>query len=356
MTRFPTAGTMILKPRDIFGHLVYPIRATTAHVAILTFFLLVELALFAGVLGLFLLLLVAPAISRYLMLVLETRSHGHDVDPPTIELFGWFSAAWSVFPLLLAVAVAMLSAFLVSRAGWGAGAAVGAIAVVSLPASLGVLAISHSPAQSIDPRRLLALIGRCGAGYAVLPGSVVAAGLLFVVLRMLGVPEFLLRLFAWYFLFGFFSLIGAVLRAYRLADDLSIPDPIEPDAAEPGGTLIRNRNSVLTHAYGFVSRGNRRGGLKHVLDWLMTDPLPETAWPWFFEQMTTWEDADAALEFAQHYLGRLLQSGEQLAAVKLLLRCRGINPRFRPLPEDTEAAVVAALQCDNDDLARFLRS
>jgi len=57
---------------------------------------------------------------------------------------------------------------------------------------------------------------------------------------------------------------------------------------------------------------------------------------------------------AQQYLGRLLEAGEQVGAVKLMLRCRLIDETFRPLRADLPEAIAAAEACRNAELAAVL--
>lgn len=134
------------------------------------------------------------------------------------------------------------------------------------------------------------------------------------------------------------------------------PVPGEPAAANAidADVLLKQRTTVLNHAYGFVSRGNRSGGLQHIYYCLQDDPDPAAAWPWFFEQMMRWESNDAALQFAQRYLRELLHAGLKIQAVKLLLRARLVSERFRPLPDDTDRAIDAAKATGNDELAKAL--
>lgn len=119
--------------------------------------------------------------------------------------------------------------------------------------------------------------------------------------------------------------------------------------------LENQRKIIINHAYGLVSRGNRAAGLQHIYGALQDDPAAATAWPWFLEQMFAWENTDAALVFAQQYLNQLLHYEKNVAAVKLMLRCRLIDESFRPLAEDKTLAVEAARQCHNDELMSFLR-
>lgn len=131
-------------------------------------------------------------------------------------------------------------------------------------------------------------------------------------------------------------------------------DPVEPDDEKVSHDNSKERTSVLNHAYGFISRGNRAGGLKHVHEWLEQDPEPNTAWPWFLGQMLRWENPEPALVFAQQYLGRLLRDEDYVLAVKLMMRCRLINAAFKPLPDDRALALEAAERCNNEELKKIL--
>ena len=71
--------------------------------------------------------------------------------------------------------------------------------------------------------------------------------------------------------------------------------------------------------------------------------------------MLTWDNTLPALFFAQHNVRDHLQHGEQVPAVKLIMRCRLIDSQFRPFPEDLEAAILAAEASDNPALAADLR-
>ena len=134
-------------------------------------------------------------------------------------------------------------------------------------------------------------------------------------------------------------------------------DPVPDEASKSDNSRApeADRTRVLNHAYGFISRDNRSGGLEHIFAAIEDDPDPAAAWVWFLERMLSWEDQTAALFFAQHYLHDLLQHGEPVRAAKLMMRCRLIDEQFRPLPEDIDAAIEAATAVSNDELVAVLQ-
>ena len=324
-------------------------------IALLTFFVLLELAAFGRILGLFLAIIVVPALLRYLMLLLQARARGVDPETPGIELFLLFDNAWALFPSVHIVALVYVSYLAGSLFGTVGLFLAGGLLVAVIPASLAVLAVSHSPIESMKPKAVFGVINRCGPGYWIAPAFMLVAIMLTAWLSTEAVPDLLLELFAFYLLFVCFGLIGGLVRPLQLEKEIDLPEPLEPGAAELSKRLEKDRTAVLNHAYGFISRDNRTGGMQHIHAWLEQDPEPEAAWAWFMDQMLRWEISEAALPFAQQYLGRLLHNGQQVAAVKLMLRCRLANQNFKPSPEDRELALEAARDSHNDELISFLR-
>ena len=343
-----------MKATDLVKELGYPVRDSAVLMAMLLFFGLLEFAAFGDILGVFLGLLVAPALFRYLTLLLEARALGRAAEPPGIELFQWFGNGWSLFPVVPGIALVGLHVYLHGRYGPASVLAVDAVFAVVLPASLAVLAITHSPLESLRPGAIIGIIARCGAAYWIAPGYLAAVAVAGVWLAATSVSRFVLHLAIFYAVFAFHALLGGILRPHHLYEEIGIPAPVERDDVEQAADLERQRTQVLNHAYGFASRDNRGGGLAHVYDWLERDPDPARAWRWFFEQMLKWENKDPAMVFAQQYLSELLHSELQIEAVKLMMRCRLVNPAFAPFPADRDLARQAALNCHNEELANSL--
>lgn len=341
-----------MTPREFLDELAYPVRSGSALIAISTFVLLLWLVRAAGMLGIWLAVAVVPAFLRYLTMIAEARAQDRDAAPPGIEYFTLVGNLWTLFPVIPVFIVASLAG--ASRDAFGDAAAMAIALAFALvfPALIAVLIITHSPLQSVDPRALYRFVRRCGTSYWYAP----AAAVLFVTVPSLlaSLPHFALNFVEIYLLVVLFAVTGAVTRGSDLFREVELPDDVEADDEKLMAGLARRRTGVLNHAYGFLSRGNRDGGLEHIYQWLVRDPDPDEAWPWFLQQMLRWEDSYPGLLLAQQYLGRLLDNGDRVGAVKLMLRCRLVEGSFRPLSADLPKAVEAAKACDNPDLAEAL--
>jgi len=342
-----------MKPANIVKAILYPVTQSSVMIPVLVLWLLMSLARWGGVLGLFLMFLVIPAVFRFQMLLLEARAYGREPATPDVDFFQWFGNAWTLFPVPL-----------VLIAGWGITAAWSnfgnAAAILALfaagallPASFAVLAITHSPAQSLNPIAIGRLLRECADTFWIASVYMVIAG--WLMLQAESLPTMLANLVTMLLISSIFSVIGSLIEPYGLMEDISIPESLEPDEEAIAGDLEKARIEVLTHAYGFVSRGNREGGFKHITDWIAKDPDAVAAWAWFFNRMMDWNENEHALYFAQHYIHDMLQHGEKIPALKVIMRCRLANEQFRPLSEDIPAAIAAAESSGNIELAAVLK-
>ena len=191
--------------------------------------------------------------------------------------------------------------------------------------------------------------------YLIAPAFVVLATWLLVRINVEFNIDMLTELLSFYFIFAAFAVFGGLVRSLQLERELEIPMPAGIDAEREAERVLVDRVAVLNHAYGIISRGNRENGLQHILQSLAEDPYEEAGWAWFFDKMLQWENPEGALAFGQLYVHELLRYGENVKAVKIMMRCQLVNPAFRPLPEDVELAAHAAEECHNEELANFLR-
>jgi hypothetical protein len=333
--------------------LLYPLTVMAIVFAMIFFWLLFGLAQRAGLLGLFLLVMATPAYIRYLLYLLEARANGKAAPVPDIAMFVTADNFWTLTPLIL-IAVAIWAGILLAKMGSLFGVTLlGIVFLLVVPASLAVLAITHSPAESLNPVAMLRMIRACGAAYFVVPIVLIVMSWSFIAMYAVGVPLFLIDLGTSYQIVLLFSMTGAVLHTKDVAMQVTIEDPLEPTTDDIARDLDNERRKVANHAYGFVSRGNREGGFAHVRQWLEKEADLAEAYRWFFHEMLTWENKDPALFFAQEYLGGLLESEMENEALKLISRCLHENPRWRPLPENRDEVHELAARHGRQDLFRM---
>lgn len=335
---------------DIARELLFPLTNMAIVTAMIFFWLLFGLGQKAGLFGIALLFLATPAYLRYLLYLLETRAKGQAAPVPEIAMFNPADNFWSLTPLIL-IAVGIWSGILFgTKISLFGVMLIGLATMTIIPASLAVLAVTHSPQESLNPAAIVHMIRACGPAYAAVPFAQFLMTMSFVAMFRADVPLLLIELGMSYQIFLMFTMTGAVLRANDVAIQVDIEDPLPPTEKALSADLLKERQRVANHAYGFISRGNRTGGFAHIRQWLEQETHRDEAYQWFFQQMLTWENAVPALFFAQEFLNLLLKWNMDREALKLIARCLHEDPRWRPGQEDRDAVQELLQRHGREDL------
>jgi len=351
MTRYPEPKSV--KPTEIIRAIVYPVVTPAVLIPLVIFWLFIAFALWGGIFGVLLLLLVTPAVFRSQAVLLEARARDAEPETPDIGFFSWFGNAWSLFPAPVVIGAVLLVDLVRRQQGEAAAAVLAVVACIVLPVFVTVLAVTRSPLQGLNPVALTRLARRCWGRLWI------ASMYLLTALAGLGnageLPVWLAVGMLLVVGYAFFSLVGSLVAPFGLVDDVYIPEPVEKSAAEISAGTLRERRKTLDHAYAFASRGNGEGGLRHIMAHVDREPDRIAAWGWFLDRMFCWENTGHALFFARHCLHDCLAQGDRVRAVKVLLRCRMEEERFLPLPDDIPAAIEAAEATGNHELAAVLK-
>jgi hypothetical protein len=336
--------------------LAWPFTELIVLLAIIAFALLATLSKAAGLLGLWLGVILLPALVRYLLMLLESRAYGRVTPVANVELFSLVENFWSLTPLVV-LALLIWGGIALDRyvSALVAGVFIAATFAV-VPAYLAVLAVTKSPLQALNPGAIARLIAACGWHYLQAPVAVALAYLIASTLAAVGAPDLLVLMARFYCLFLLFTFTGGLLNATGVEFSLSVENAGRADLPPPIDDRTRSRSRVLNHAYGFFSRDNRAGAMAHIRAAIQDDVDLDGAYRWYFDEMLKWESKDAALMLAQSYLTRLLDEQRDVEAVKLISRCLLENPLFKPLSSDLDAALAAAARLDRNDLARALET
>jgi len=342
-----------MQPASLLRAAAMPLTELSVAFALLMFWLIMCIGTSGSLFGVFVLLLALPPIFRYNMIVLEASAKGEVPGAFDAEFFSWHGNFWTLFPLPLMLAFIL--------AGYYAGGAFGNAGIIGvlllaaalLPASLAVLAVTHSPLQSLSPIAIARLLGRARNSFWIASVYLLLLGWGVVQAEQLNnIAGNFIQLFA---LFSFSAVTGALIEPLGLLDDVHIPEPVGETEAAIAAKLEASRVAVLGQAYGFMSRENRDGGIRHIIEWIEQEADVAGAWAWFFEHMMGWEQKQHALFFAQHCVRDMLRHGETIPALKVILRCRLVNEQFRPFAEDLPAVIDAAESSGNIELAAVLR-
>jgi hypothetical protein len=347
-----------MNAKRFFRELAWPVTDMVALLAIIIFALLAMLVQAAGQLvpwlDVLLGVLLLPALFRYLLMLLEARAYGRSTPVATIELFSFVDNFWSLAPLMIFALLIWGGILLDENVSTLAARAFAAATLAVVPASLAVLAITRSPVQAVTPRAIAQMIAACEWHYLLVPAAIVPVYLVTSLLTSVGAPDLLILASRFYCLFLLFTFTGGLLHAKGVRFALSFDGDEGTDLPPEIDDLTRSRQRMLNHAYGFFSRGNRAGAMAHVQSAIQGESDIDDAYHWYFNEMLKWQPKDGALLLAQANLTRLLHEQRDVEAVKLISRCLLENPRFRPSPDDLDAALGAAARLDRDDLAKEL--
>jgi hypothetical protein len=234
----------------ILRYLAIPLR-TAPLLLIGTFSVLLVLAFKARITGIPLALIVLSWFSKYAFVVMDHLADGV-AEPPvlSIEMVNPLSEQRPLILLLMGIGlyygIEAASAWIGERGALVLLFAVGAI----LPAVVAVQGATGTVVQSVNPRRVLSLIGRLRGDYVLILGFIALVYFFsrFVLESAFGdhlplVLRIALLMYAW---LAMFSLIGGVLWERRL--DIGLEDVHTPEHWDPGDAIGRSIASTRNGA------------------------------------------------------------------------------------------------------------
>ena len=342
-----------MKARDLAKALLIPIREPTVLMVLVLFTVILTIGMSGGPFGFLVLIFSLPPIFRYMVLIVEDCARGESPGALDAEFFNWVGGAYAFFPLPLTIAFGVAGFYAHGAFGMAGVYMTLAVGILVFPVSLALLAITHSPLQSVNPLAVWRLLAKSHRTFWIAP--LYLALLVWFSMQSTALPLLATNFIQLFLLYSFSAVTGTLIAPDRLIDDVDIPEPIAPLRDKTAHDVEQNRVVTLSHAYGFISRDNRDGGFKHIFSEIERDPDPLRAWQWYFEQMLTWDEQQHALFFAQHCVRDMLANEEHIPALKMIMRCRLLNERFTPFREDVPAAILAAERCGNIELAAVLK-
>jgi hypothetical protein len=230
-----------------------------------------------------------------------------------------FIAAVVLAGLALRILAAVDQAAVASLLAW--------LVALSLPAVTALLAVTRNPLRALNPRGIASAAVRLGADYILL---LLATGGAMAALRIAYERRGFIELFIGvYAVLLVAYLTGSVVYDRRIALGVHAPRSPEAKLEAQNNRLIKERSSVLDHAYGFAASGNVKGALEHIDRYARTESEPLNARVWMFYQMVHWENGGPALDFGNTLASELGAGERHDEAAKVLLACRYLEERVK---------------------------
>lgn len=320
-----------MRAKTALGFVAVPLR-TAPLLVIVTFSVLLFLALKASLLGIPLGLLLLTGFFNYTFVLLDSVISG-DAEPPvlSIEMMNPVSAPRSLVLLALVLVLFFTSRAAVHWFGPALGIVAGIACAAVLPALLAVQAVTGSTAQAFNLVTAARLMGRLGGDYATIVVFIVAATLTGMFATSLPALPTLLKLaIAMYLWLASFCLIGGIVR--ERGDDLGLADAWMPepfDADEDAGQ-DRLRTQFVDRIYAEWRGGAHANAWQSVMEQVSNGTNPLTELEWLYERIARWPDPRLANRLAREILPRLMaarRNGEAVDMARARLRA---DPEFRP--------------------------
>lgn len=328
----PTAGFLRDVVRPFSG-------APLAFVAVVT--PLLWIAENAGMLGLFLLLILSSWIWVYAYLLVEALAHGLPVPVLSIEMANPWHQPRPFLHLLALAAVAAGTNSLAHAAGPLAATAVALLAFTAFPASLALLAVDGELVMAFWPPALLRVARGLGGRYLwVVALSIAYPAGLWALGRWL--PSILCQALGQFALFSLASALGGAMHARRheLGLDAWCSDERETERA----TLIADasRDRTADEIYGLLRAKRPADAWSAAERWTAGEPERAPALRWLRDRGLVWEERAWTARLDTVLVSALIaggRRGEALAEVEAAWRRDG---RCGPWPADQVAALVRA--------------
>jgi hypothetical protein len=321
----------------ILRYLAIPLRMAPL-LLIGTFSVLLVVATKAGLFGIPLGLILLSWFTKYAFVLMDHLVDGV-VEPPvlSIEMVNPLSEQRPLVMLLLTLglfyACNAASAWVGKQGALVLMIAVGAI----LPAVVAVQGATRMVVQSLNPRRVLGLIGRLRGDYVLILGFIGLVWLFFRVVFESGfgaelplILRIALLMYAW---LAVFSLIGGVLFERRLdigLDDVNTPESLHAGDDSEEAPDERARDKEVDRIYAEWRGGAHANAWKTVLTLVSQSKDEMTELRWLYQRAAQWPDGRLADRLARELLPRLLAkrlTGEALDLVRERLKK---DARFRP--------------------------
>ena len=308
------------------------VKEPTILVTSAVYGLLALIVSLAGILGIWLGLLLSISIWRYSYSILRAHAQGHKrIPPPDLDSMNPVGE-WGVFWHLILFPGLFFAGLLYPPTGL----IFSVLVAVAFPASAALMGITSNISQSVRPSAMIEVARVFGSDYfALVLGYIWVLVVGYMILWLLSnlgglMPLLFSFIVEIWLLLASFALIGSSLRKHRL--QFEIPGEIVPEEEKVLTRQHEDWHRDLDIAYASFRSELKSSGYKTLHDLVERNHDSLEVNHWLFENMLEWQDKKYALEVAAKLMPRLLSRNDGAGALELYNRCRRRDPEFR-LPE-----------------------
>jgi hypothetical protein len=315
------------------------------------------LAMHGGLIGIPLALMLLLWLFNYAYVLLEQVANGAR-EPPVlaVEMLNPLNEQRPLLQLAIVLLVYSALWLLAHDLSGALAIALGVLAFIALPASIGALGVGTSFLQAINPMALWHIVQSLRMAYVGIVVLVLTygVGLSLLASRAL-LPSWLLIVLAQFAWLSVFALIGGALYEQRHVLGHDAIDTPERCAAREQRLQDRQRARFMDTIYGEARGGNLVGAWQTIERELAVQNYAFEFYDWLLERLGGLDNRRLAARLAQDYITRAL-ARDNARVTRVVQRCLAADPQFRPRSgaETLRVAELSRVAGDRDSARALL--
>ena len=310
----------------------------------------------AGVIGIPALLIGCSWIWTYSFLLVRTAAHGQPLPVLAVENANPWHEPRPLLQLVLLAASASLAWWLAGHVGRWAAAGVAAAMVLSLPASVALLAVEGEAMRAVSPIAIVRVAAGLGPRYLAVLGLGAVYGATVVALAKV-LPRFVLAAVAQMLLYSLATALGVTLYARRHELGLDAWHTPERDAERDAQRSDRERAAFATELYGLIRARHPEVAWARAREWLAATGRDPAAIRWLRDRALEWGEPRFADRLGEELVARLIALGRRGEALAEVEACWRRGGKFAPIDyRDRDVLEGVARELGRDVAAARLRA
>jgi hypothetical protein len=298
----------------------------------------------AGIIGIPLAMLLVSWFFKYCYALLDAVVAGHHELPVlSVEMVNPVDEQRPLIQAVMMVLEGLACWWVYRSIGPIASVALGALLLSTLPATVGLLAISDSWVHALSPLAIVRIMKGLGRKYLGALAVILGGAVLIEALQQLLDSILVIIFFTMLVFMAMYCYIGGVLHEGRIDLQLATRTLNERITEREERHHAEERAAVLDRTYALLRLKRRSDAWAHLEPWIhkhCPQSHPFTEYHALLVATCAWEDPVIGDKVANEYLEKLLASGETGLAVEAVEIRLTTNATFYPQDPTTAARLI----------------